>query len=175
MMQSTIAIVISYTRLLTQGIIIVGFIYYGITFWLKQDTLIASSAVKHALSLVTKICVLFSLGFLMVFVVNMMEIGETWRYGVKAELLSLVLYNMSHFLRNSVLLFFIGLRPKSGSQPKDNTAVIMDNRDNIETLVQSTNTKHTAYVGALMSSNVDPDAHSTFEESAYDNKTTKCS
>ncbi|KAI9598535.1 hypothetical protein BDF19DRAFT_432803 [Syncephalis fuscata] len=170
--QSTLVMTINYFRLATQSIIIVAFVYYGIVFWLKQGTLLGNSNVKHALLLVTKLCAIFSLGYLMLFTGNMMEEGETWRYGVGAEVARIVLFKLSYVVRIGVLLFVIDLRPKSDSQCKDKAKIEVDSRKCITTSIQTTHNDDTLYAGALMSSNIDPDARLILENSTYYNMAT---
>ncbi|KAI9598629.1 hypothetical protein BDF19DRAFT_430921 [Syncephalis fuscata] len=189
--QATLQTVADYSIISTQLIIIVAVTYYGntitlflntimlnhpclgITFWLKQDNLLANSNAKHALLLVTQICAIFLLGYLALFTSNMLEIGNSWDYGVEAEVASVVLSKLSYVLRIGALLFVINLRPKSNNQRKDRAIIKVDNKDNAATSVQSTNNGYTFHTGAIMSSNIDPDAQTTLENSTYYNTTTK--
>ncbi|KAI9592271.1 hypothetical protein BDF19DRAFT_451875 [Syncephalis fuscata] len=155
-----------------QIIVIVAFTYYGIAFWLKQGDLLADSTAKYTLLLVTKICAIFTLGFLMVFTGNMMENQDAWRYGVKVELICVILLKLSFVVRISVLLFVIDLRPKSDSWCNNRVAIGIGNKKDTTTSVQRLNNRSTNYADAIMSSNIDPDAQSILRDSTYYNTTT---
>ncbi|KAI9598386.1 hypothetical protein BDF19DRAFT_432353 [Syncephalis fuscata] len=126
-------------------------------FWLKQGDLLANSAAKHVLLLVTRLCAIFSLGYLMIFIANMMKNAKVWNYSVEAEFARVILLEISYAVRISVLLFVIGLRSKSDGQCKDLATINVDNRDNTTTLVQSTYNNYDFHACAIMSSNIQPD------------------
>ncbi|KAI9598369.1 hypothetical protein BDF19DRAFT_232138 [Syncephalis fuscata] len=150
-----------------QIIIVITFMYYGIIFWLKQDNLLTNSSAKHALLLVTKICAIFSLGFLMMFTSNIMENTSAWRFGVAAELARVVLFKISCIIRISVLLFIIDLRPKSDSRHNYKAAINVNNKSDTTTWVQNMQIRHTPCNSALMSSNIDPDTQTIVKNATY--------
>ncbi|KAI9597703.1 hypothetical protein BDF19DRAFT_487855 [Syncephalis fuscata] len=170
--QSTVQNVCNYFTLATLMIIAIPFTYYGITFWLKQGNLLANSTARHALSLVTKICAVFSFGHLLVFIVNIMKYEKVWHYSVEAEVARIAFYKLSSVVRIGPLLFIIGLRPKSDGQRKDKKAVKANSKNSAATLVQSTYNRHIPFVGAIISSNIDPNVQPTTEDGTDHNTTT---
>ncbi|KAI9594987.1 hypothetical protein BDF19DRAFT_443071 [Syncephalis fuscata] len=154
--QSTLKIIAISLILSTQSVIIITFIYYGNTIRCKQ-----------ALSLVTKLCAIFSLGYLMILTANIMILGKTWRYGAEAELINAIIFKASYIVRIGALLFVINLRSRSDSQCKDKVVIRVNNKKDATISVQSTHNKNITFASALMSSNIDPNIRPIIDDNTY--------
>ncbi|KAI9598392.1 hypothetical protein BDF19DRAFT_432372 [Syncephalis fuscata] len=138
----------------------------------SQFILSLHSTAKHALLLVTRLCAIFSLGYLMAFTANMLYHLKVWNYSVEAEVFRVVLLKISYVVRISVLLFVIDLRPKSDGYCKDKVAIEANNKKNTATLVQSICNNRAFHACAIMSSNIQPDVQPVLEDSICYNTTT---